>query len=374
MDTIVARLNEIASLVTRAAEAETLEEVLERIAQVSRELVQARYAALGVPDGKSGLRYFKVAGISPEQIRHIGHLPQGRGLLGALIKERQPIRIDRMQDDPRSAGFCNGHPEMTSLLGVPIHMGDELYGLLYLCDRMDGQPFSDQDQWLIEMIASYAALAIAGTHMREQYSRLATLEERERISMELHDGIIQSLYAIGMQVDLMRTAAEGRQTAEFQQVIQELNLTIEDIRSYIQNLKAASYNQKTIRECFGELLSRMHIPDKLAVEIVAPDVRAPFPPHTFEALCQITHEAISNAIRHADANHLRVVVTYRDDVVEVQISDDGRGFDASASHNHNGLGLRNIQQRARLHGGRVDILTTSGQGTQLTVTIPVKPS
>ncbi len=374
MSTILARLNEIASLVTHAAEAETIEEVLERIAQVSRELVQARYAALGVPDGKSGLRYFKVAGISPEQIRHIGHLPQGRGLLGVLIKERRPLRIDRIQDDPRSAGFCVGHPHMTSLLGVPILMGHELYGILYLCDRVDGLPFSEHDQWLIEIMASYAALAIAGTHMREQYSRLAMLEERERISMELHDGIIQSLYAVGMQIDLMRTAAEGRQVAEFQQIIQGLNQVIEDIRSYIQNLKAASYNQKTIRECFEELLTRVHIPQKLSVEIEAPDLRAPFAPHTFEALCQITHEAISNTIRHADATHLKIIVSYRDEVVEVQIADNGRGFDSSEAQDCKGLGLRNIQQRARLHGGRVDILTAPGQGTQLTVNIPIKPS
>ena len=109
-----------------------------------------RYAALGVPDGKGGLRYFKVAGMTPEQIAQLDHLPVGKGLLGAVMTDRNNIRLENMADDQRSAGFCPAHPVMTSFLGVPIQVGQQLFGILYLCDRVDGQPFSEQDEWLVE--------------------------------------------------------------------------------------------------------------------------------------------------------------------------------------------------------------------------------
>src|SRR5258705_12743753 len=223
---ILAQLKDIASAVMYAAEAGTLETVLERIAQVSLQLVNAQYAALGVPDGKGGLRFFKVAGLTPEQAAHLTHLPRGGGLIGAIMEERKSIRLSKMQNDPRSAGFCAAHPEMTSLLGVPIQIGQQLFGTFYLCDRLDHLPFDEQDEWILETLAGYAAVAIASSQLNEQQSRFALLEERERIGMELHDGIIQSLYGIGMNLDLMRLSGGASET-ELGTTIANLNEVIE---------------------------------------------------------------------------------------------------------------------------------------------------
>src|SRR5690606_8986929 len=165
---LLSYLKAITSLAMHAAEAETLGEVLERIAEASRQLVRARYAALGIPDGKGGLEYFMFAGLDKIEAHAIGRLPQGRGLLGAIMAERQPIPLEHIKDDPRSVGFPPNHPHMDRFLGVPIIVGELLFGMLYLTDRYDGRPFTEQDQWLIEMMASYAALAIAGARLREQ--------------------------------------------------------------------------------------------------------------------------------------------------------------------------------------------------------------
>src|SRR5687767_2718972 len=200
MTNILASLKDIAEAVMRAAEAGTVEQVLERIAEVTQQLVNARYVALGVPDGTGYLKYFKVVGVTPAQIHEIGHYPIGLGLLGVIMNERQMLRLVDMKDHPHSVGFPPHHPKMTSLLGVPITLGPILYGMLYLCDRRDGQPFTEQDQWLVETLAGYAALAIAGVQLAEQQGRLILLEERDRVGRELHDGIIQSLYAMGMQL------------------------------------------------------------------------------------------------------------------------------------------------------------------------------
>lgn len=365
------QLNEIATAVMYAAEAGNIEQVLERIAQVSRSLVRARYAALGVPDGEGGLKFFKVAGMTDEEIAKLAHLPRGHGLIGAIMQERRALRLEHMRDDARSAGFCAHHPRMDSLLGVPIQIGEQLFGTLYLCDREDGQPFTQEDEWLVETMAGYAALAIAGSQLSEQQSRLQILEERERIGMELHDGVIQSLYAIGMQLDLMRLNEQA--TGEgLGQVIHNLNSVIDDIRRYILNLHSSDYQQRTIYERLEDMLGRLYKPQNLAIHLDAPHDKPLFTPATFEAICQMANEAISNAVRHSKAENITIITRQENNLFRITIADDGQGFDVSQISDHSGLGLRNIQQRAALHGGRVEIESAPGRGTQLTILIPVR--
>lgn len=367
---LLSYLKAITSLVMHAAEAETLGEVLERIAEASRQLVRARYAAMGVPDGKGGLEYFMFTGMEEAQAHAIGNLPEGRGLLGAIMTEREPIRLEHIKDHPRSIGFPPNHPHMDRFLGVPIIVGELLFGMLYLTDRFDSRPFTEQDQWLIETMAGYAALAIAGARLREQRQRLTLLEERERISMELHDGVIQSLYAIGMQLQLMR-ATRKMQPDDLMPIMDNLNNVIEDIRVYIQNLKSNNYQQKTILECLNDMVSRLHIPQNLKVEIDAPEGEMPFLPTTYEALYQMANEALSNVIRHADATLVRLSARQQNSIFELAIEDNGQGFKLSDSSAQAGLGLRNIQQRAQLHGGAVHIHSDEGQGTRIVLSLPV---
>ena len=369
MTHVLASLKDIAESVMHAAEAGTLEEVLERIAEVTQRLIGARYVALGVPDGAGTLKFFKTVGVTPDIIEMIGHLPVGRGLLGVIMNDRQILRLEDMKKHAKAVGFPKNHPKMRSLLGVPIQLGQSLFGMLYLCDRYDGLPFSEQDQWLVETLAGYAALAIAGVQMGEQNSRLVLLEERERVARELHDGIIQSLYAIGMQLQLIRLS-QAQPDANLADIIRTLDHVIEDIRSYIMNLKVVNYEQQTVQQSLEDVVARLHIPPSLAVEVEAPRRMPPFPPPVLEAVCQITYEAVSNAVRHADADHIRIAATETDDAFQLVVEDDGQGFETRSS-DHEGLGLRNIQQRARIHGGNIRIQSNSGAGTRLTLTIPL---
>ncbi|MBN8634353.1 MAG: GAF domain-containing sensor histidine kinase [Anaerolineae bacterium] len=359
-------------MVMRAAEADTLGEVLERIAEASRELVGAKYAALGVPDGRGGLEFFEFSGMDREHVPIIGHLPLGRGLIGAVMRERQPIRVEHMQSDPRSSGFPANHPNMERFLGVPVMAGNVLYGQLYLADRLDGKPFNEQDQWLIETLAGYAALAIAGANLREQQRRVALLEERDRISMELHDGVIQSLYAIGMHMELLRLSEKPVEATELQGMVGSLNDVIEDIRSYIQNLKLRERYGRNLREFIYDITRKLHIPRTVNIEIDTPSENlATLSPQIYEAMCQMANEGISNVIRHASASHLKISASQTDRAFQLKIADDGVGFDPDDVEAHSGLGLRNIQHRARMHGGDVYIDTAPGQGTCLTISLPL---
>jgi signal transduction histidine kinase len=365
------QLQQIVSTMVYAAEADTPEQVLRRIAHASRELIGTKYAALGIPNEQNEeFSFFEASGLSKEVAAHIAHLPKGKGLLGEIIKTRQPIRVNHISADPRAGGFPKGHPAMTTFLGVPIQVGTQLLGLLYLANKEDDQPFNKSDQWMAETMARYAALAIAGSRLREQQRRLTLLEERQRIGMELHDGVIQSLYALGMRLDLARSVGPVTND-DSQAVIDGLNTVIEDIRAYIMDLKSRA-KQKTIHQAVCDIVARLYVPRSLTVEIDAPHQFPAFPPADFESICSIAREALSNAMRHANAEKVNIRVWQDTQSFELMIWDNGNGFNPEDIPEEAGLGLRNMQERVRLHQGRLSIDTIADQGTTVKVTIPTQ--
>ena len=370
MTVVLATLKDIAEAVIHAAEAGTLKQVLQQIAYVAQQLVHSRYAALGIPGEHETMKYFEVVGMTEDEIHQIVHPPVGRGLLGVIMREREILRLEHMRDHPKSAGFPANHPYMDRLLGVPVQAGQQLFGMLYLTDRLDDLPFTQEDQWLVESLAGYAALAIAGTQLSEQHGRLMLLEERERVGMELHDGIIQSLYAIGMQLQLLRMS-QPAVSDELGKATGSLDTVIEDIRRYILNLKVATYEQKSLHDCLSDVMARLHIPSDLSVQIHAPNRQPPFAPPVVEAICQIAYEAVSNAVRHAQATEVVIEVSESADRFRMIVRDNGRGFNPDAPSEHSGLGLHNVVQRARIYGGEVVVDSAPGGGTRLTLTLPI---
>ncbi len=367
---VLSTLKDIAEAVVHAAEAGTLKQVFQQIAYVAQQLVQSHYAALGIPSEHGTMMYFEVAGLEADAVKRISHPPIGRGLLGLIMEEREILRLEHMNEHPRSVGFPENHPYMDRLLGVPVQTGDQLFGMLYLTDRLDDQPFTQEDEWLVESLAGYAALAIAGTQLSEQHGRLMLLEERERVGMELHDGIIQSLYAIGMQLQLLKLT-QPAVGDELSKATHSLDVVIEDIRRYILNLKVATYEQQTMRACLLDVLARLHIPDTIQIKVNAPDRQPPFAPPVVEAVCQIAYEAVSNIVRHADATEASLTVTESADQFRMVIEDNGRGLDAETPNEQSGLGLSNITRRARIHGGDVVIDNAPDGGTRVTLMLPL---
>jgi signal transduction histidine kinase len=163
--------------------------VLRRIVEAATELVDAQYGALGViaPDA-SGLEQFVYVGMDEDAVRRIGHLPEGKGLLGALIDDPWPIRLDHMLDDPRAAGFPEGHPPMESFLGVPVRVRDEVFGNLYLSNAASGH-FSEDDEAVVQSLAATAGIAIENARLFAQSRRrqdwLQALAELTRHSLQV---------------------------------------------------------------------------------------------------------------------------------------------------------------------------------------------
>ncbi|MEV8613480.1 GAF domain-containing protein [Amycolatopsis sp. NPDC051373] len=163
--------------------------LLTRIVEAARELVGAHYAALGVigPDGQ--LAEFVHVGMPAETLARLGHLPEGKGLLGALVEDPRPIRLARLQDDPRSTGFPAGHPPMASFLGVPIRVRDAVFGNLYLTDSVSGG-FSAEDEELALALAAAAGTAIDNARLyqtarvQQEWLRASAAITRELLSTE----------------------------------------------------------------------------------------------------------------------------------------------------------------------------------------------
>jgi len=353
----------------------SLDRVLQRVVNLARELANARYAALGVPDGQGHLEQFLYSGMTTEEVARIGHLPEGLGLLGALMGSTQPIRLRNVLDDPRSIGFCEHHPPMTSFLGVPIISKGQLLGMLYLTNKVGEDEFSQEDEKLIVMLAAHAAIAIENARLYQQTQRLAILEERERIGMDLHDGIIQSIYAVGLMLEYGNLLLdEDTQVAKqhMAQAIGNLNDVIKDIRNYILDLRPQRFQGKDLATGLCDLVRTFHANTLVQVDMhIEPEGDLGLTPTQASGLFLIAQEALANVAKHARADAVTVKLFQDTQYLCLSIEDNGRGYDLANIARYEGHGLSNMEVRARTLGGKLKVASAPGQGTRVIVSVPV---
>ena len=349
-----------------------LESVLQVIVDQARLLVNAQYAALGIvgPDGR--IERFITSGMDTATRQRIGDLPRGHGVLGLLIRERHSLRITDLMRDPRRYGFPPHHPPMHSFLGVPVLLKGQPVGNLYLTERRGAPTFSEADQRLVEAFALHAGIAIENARLHEQVGRLAVVEERERIGGDLHDGIIQSMYAVSLTLEdvpeLMQSEPEEA-AARVERAIEALNLTIRDVRNFIFGLQPHLLEGTSLMGGLAALAEEARHNTLLEVEVRAPrgPVGEPDPAITADLL-GIASEALSNVARHAQAGRAWVDVV-QDDGLTLSIADDGVGIKpGGAALGHQGL--RNMRTRAERLGGTLDIHSEPGAGTRVVIHIP----
>jgi two-component system, NarL family, sensor histidine kinase DevS len=516
----------------------SLPAVLQKIADLACDIADARYGALGVlgPDGV--IEQFVTRGVTEEERRAIGHIPVGKGILGALIHDATPLRLRHIQSDPRSVGFPPNHPQMTSFLGVPVKIRNRVYGNLYLTEKRGaaeftaedeqavvtlatqaaaavenarlyeearnhqrrleaigevmqailagreldealrlvagharslvaadlatiampsgadeltlqvaegahaeelrgmrfpvadslsgevmrrgeplvmedasvddrvhqpvvkaghigpalwvpltgaqgpvgtllvgnlrgGRRFTEEDIDLVGLFAAQAGLAIANARIREELERLAVLEDRERIAKELHDGVIQTLFAVGMSLQAADTgladpaALHDRLTG----AVADIDRAIRDLRNFIFGLGPGGLADRQLDQALRDLIDELRRGCDLAIRVdIEPESASLLTPHAPDVL-QLVREAMSNAIRHADAQTISVELGRDGEALTLVVEDDGSGFDPDAPSG-GGRGLRNLRARAEAMGGLLDIESRAGQGTTVLVRVP----
>ena len=352
----------------------SLDHLLERIAQVACEQAEARYAALGVLDEHGKLVKFISVGMSDGEIKMIPHPPVGKGLIGELMDADAPLRIPVIQEHPRSVGFPPNHPYMVSFLGVPILAANRQLGQIYLTEKIGAPEFTADDEKIIQMLAAYAVAAIQNAQVHENTRRLAVLEERERIGMDLHDGIIQAIYGVGLSLESTLMMIEENPSDAKEQVkrsIGGLNQAIRDLRAYIMDLRPRQLGNNGLMSGIKSLISEFRANSLAMVSLSGPESDLVDLPQSHSlTLFRICQEGLANVAKHAKAMNVQISIWSTDDRVLMEIHDDGRGFEIEKMSTTIGHGLANMQTRAHTSGGDIDISSAIDEGTTILAWVP----
>jgi signal transduction histidine kinase len=343
--------------------------LLGHLVEEARTLVGARYGALGVlNEARTGLEEFLTVGLTQSEEQAIGPRPTGRGVLGLLITDPAPLRLPELGTHELSYGFPPNHPPMKSFLGVPIRAKGEVFGNLYLTDKLEADDFTDEDEALAEALALAAGIAIDNTRLHDRVRTISVLNDRERIGRDLHDRVVQRLFAVGMalqgaarlpELDLVRERID--------KVVDDLDATISEIRTTIFELGDSAIPGGLRQAVVGladELAPTLGVRPELSFQGAIDNT---IPQQTADHLLAVLREMLSNVGKHACATRVALTLIVADDIT-LEVVDNGIGI-APATNGH-GLGLMNLRTRAEKLGGTFEIQTVESGGSKATWRVP----
>lgn len=349
--------------------------VLQRVVDLSRELSRARYAALIVVSDEGNITAFLTSGISQSSRQAIGSLPTGNGLLGLVLRRTEPLRLDNITDHPASAGFPPGHPPMITFLGVPIRYKGQTVGSLYMTEKIPGGTFTVEDEEIVSLFANQAAVAIQNARLYEQIQALAVEAERSRISREMHDGLAQVLSYVNTKAQAVETYLGTGDISKARDQVKELSQdarkVYQDIREGIVALRSQVGSDRNLRDVLEEYVSEYERQIRRPVKIhwqFRPQDMVLSPLQEVQVL-RIIQEALSNVRKHAEATEIFVNFADRQGDLEIEVKDNGRGFNPLAIRRGEWphLGIQTMQERAEAIGGHLDIDSAPDKGTTVRV-------
>ncbi|MCZ1015011.1 GAF domain-containing sensor histidine kinase [Streptomyces noursei] len=353
-------------------------DVLKTIVASARELLDAEYAALGVPDDHGGFAQFVVDGVSAEQWKAIGPLPRQHGILAAMLHNATPERLADVREDPRFGGWPAAHPDMSDFLGLPVADGDEILGALFLANKRCPKPtggcgFTEEDERLLGILAQHAAIALTNARLYERSRELTIAGERARLAHELHDAVSQKLFSLRLTAQAATALVDrdpARAKDELHQVAALAAEAADELRAAVVELRPAALDEDglvaTLRTQI-QVLDRAH---SARVTFTAQGVRA-LPSAQEEAMLRVAQEALHNALRHSGAERVEVSLGRAGQGALLKIADNGRGFDTRVvrrAGRH--LGLVSMRDRAGGVGGKLTVESEPGKGTTVEMEVP----
>ena len=361
-------LGPLLEAVLAVAEDLDLDAVLERVVAAACGLVDARYGALGVVDEEHPARLssFVHHGMDPATVARMGSLPAGRGLLGELLREPRPLRLDDLTRHPAAAGLPPGHPPMRAFIGAPIRVRGVVFGNLYLTEKRDGSVFSARDESAVVALAAVAGSAIANVKLSLRSRELSLVRERDRIARDLHDTVIQNLYATGLGLQAaQRAGADASDVQErITRAIESIDSTVKEIRSTIFALQDIPSTDRGARARLlavaEESASLLGFPPRMRLE---GPLDTALTSELIEHLVPVLRESLTNVAKHARASSVVVRVEVLEGRVEIEVVDDGIGLPGLLRPN--GMGVGNIHERAALLGGEAEISSVPRGGVRV---------
>ncbi len=356
----------------------SLATVLQKVVDQAGQLLEARYGAVAVYDDRDVIKEFVTSGISEHQRSKIGTPPKGEGLLGYVLHEGQQLRLTDLHDDPRSAGFPAHHPEMKSLLAVPIVCKGPFRGNLYVSERDNGEEFSESDASSLVRFATAAAIAIDNAHLNQKLQALAVAEERVRIARELHDGMAQVLAYVNTKAQAVQAYLQkddsDKAASQLDQLAQAARDVYKDAREGIMALRTGIGDEQTFEDALQHYLTRWQEQSGMTAQLeVQADLELPAPSEL--QLLRIIQEALTNARKHSGVGETIVTLKQDGEWLSASVEDFGAGFDPAtrprAEFPQFGLGI--MKERAESVGGTIEIDTEPGRGTRVNIRIPSNP-
>jgi signal transduction histidine kinase len=331
----------------------------------------ARYGALGVlDDDRTALSEFITVGLEPDEEKRIGARPTGQGVLGLLIARPEPLRLPNLNTHPDSFGFPPNHPPMSSFLGVPIKVRDEVYGNLYLTDKIGWSEFTNDDVALVQVLAVAAGIAIENAHLHQRVREAAVYEDRDRLARDLHDTVIQRLFGVGLNLQSMAGRAPRDMSAGLGEAVAEIDRVIDRIRATIYQL-GMRVEERGVRDHVVLLVQELSSVIGLNVEVsFEGPIDTAISTHVAEHLIATIRESVTNVGRHAHATQASVTIEVEGDRCQLIVLDNGDGFDESQVR-QDGLGLNNLRARAEKLDGTFVVENAEGGGTSLTWQVPL---
>ena len=249
--------------------------------------------------------------MDPDIVEALGRLPEGRGILGLLIAEPRPIRLADLTSHSRSVGFPAGHPRMRSFLGVPIRVRGQVYGNLYLTEKIGGSEFSDEDEQLVLGLASAAGIAIDNARLHARVRELTLSEDRERIARDLHDSVIQRVFAVALSLQAAAGVARDLDLADrLHRAVADLDETIREIRTTIFALELPPGAQAGLRVQALQVSTEAGFSLGFEPAVLFSGPISLVPVHLgVEALLTL-REALSNVARHAGATRTEITLRH----------------------------------------------------------------
>lgn len=350
--------------------------VLKKVVDQARQLLEARYGAIAVYDDKGLMKEFMTSGMSEEDKEAIGTLPEGRGLLGVVLRQGQRIRLPDVERDPRSVGFPPNHPEMHSLLAIPIVCKGPFRGNLYVSEKITALEFAPEDEETLVRFATAAAIAIDNAHLNQRLRTLAVAEERVRIAREIHDGMAQILAYVNTKAQAVK-AYLGKDkpeeaSAQLEQLASAAREVYTDAREGIMALRTRVGPDQPLSEALQDYVERWELQSGIASSLeIGGEIQVSA---TVELqLLRILQEALSNTRKHSGATHVEVRIHQERNRLIAAVEDDGTGFDPSNRPREAfpRFGLAIMRERAESIGGSLDLETSPGGGTRVKIEVPV---
>ncbi|MBN2550400.1 MAG: GAF domain-containing sensor histidine kinase [Anaerolineales bacterium] len=368
-------LNDVAAALTSSLE---VDEILDKTLNLVMEYLDVEGGEIFLrEDGEQELRLALHRGDFKDAFSHLDRFRFGEGFIGMVAATGKPLVSNNLRQDMRYLRPAVFEAGFQCIACIPLTAGGKVVGVMSAATRRSRE-LDERELHMLIAIGTWAGITIENARLSRQSRRLAILEERERIGMDLHDGIIQSIYGVGLALDYARMAlAEDPEQShsKIEQSIDSLNAIIRDIRAYILDLRPRQFHGEDLKQSLQRLVDEFQANSHTRATLVGPENGlVDFPAANATALFHICQESLANIAKHSRAQHAEIHLWIARERVLLEISDDGQGFDLRKMSVTLGHGLSNMHVRARKVGGDVEITSYPGEGTTVLAWVPRRAS